>query len=65
MTYSVGLGDIKASKNVIEQLQKAYEDNEILDGNKAEYADALDWIQANFKERDCFEWECEIKTLNK
>ena len=40
VTYSVGLGDIKASKEVIEQFNKAYKAGDILNGDKTQYTAA-------------------------
>lgn len=66
ITYKVGLGEIKAPENVIKQLKKAHENNiEISTGiYQDEYDEAYEWLIDNIKEKDCYDWTCEIDSFN-
>lgn len=65
ITYKVGLGEIKAPENVIKQLKKAHENNiEISSGIfQDEYEEAYEWLVNNIKEKDCYDWNCEIDSF--
>lgn len=67
ITYTVGLGDIKVPDNVYEELMEAYDNNDTIDPDLIKtlksYSNANDWIIDNIKERDCYNWECEIDNI--
>lgn len=67
VTYSVGLGNIKAPKNVINELIKAYDNDDVLDASDIKtiqnYSNAIDWLSDNIKERDCYDHNVEITEL--
>ena len=66
VTYHVGLSNIKAPTEVVEQLQKIYDSGKpFITGttDEIEHSEAMDWLTETIKERDCFEWECEIDNL--
>lgn len=62
VVYMVELGDITAPKKVIEQLKMIYDKSQTMDAMAiSEYPDAAEWLSDNIKERDCFDWECELE----
>ncbi|ROI05473.1 hypothetical protein EGI16_03545 [Chryseobacterium sp. G0240] len=67
VTYSVGLGEIKAPQNVIDELMKAYDNDDKLDAIDTKtiqnYSNAIDWLSDNIKERDCYDHSVEITDL--
>lgn len=66
ISYSVGYGDLKnIPKDVLKQLKHAYDNgNSIMSSDISEvYSNAMEWLVENIKEKDCFDWECEIENL--
>ncbi|WP_077417893.1 hypothetical protein [Chryseobacterium sp. JV274] len=67
VTYSVGLGNIKAPQNVINELMKAYDNDDVLDATDTKtihnYSNAIDWLTDNIKERDCYDRNVEMIDL--
>lgn len=68
VTYSVGLGNIKAPQNVINELMKAYDNDDVLDACDTKtiqnYSNAIDWLSDNIKERDCYDHSVELIDLD-
>lgn len=67
VTYYVGLGNIKAPTEVINQLNDAADNSKTLDlntRNDDDYSLATEWLIDNIKERDCCDWECEIEDID-
>lgn len=67
VTYYVGLGNIKAPTEVINQLNDAADNSKTLDlntRNDYDYSLATEWLIDNIKERDCCDWECEIEDID-
>jgi len=66
VTYSVGLGNLSnVPKKVVEQLEEAYDSGHTIASFDVgqPYQEAMDWLVENIKQRDCFDWECEIDNL--
>lgn len=67
VTYSVGLGNVKAPQNVIDELMKAYDNDDVLDATDTKtiqnYSNAIDWLSDNIKERDCYDHNVELTDL--
>lgn len=66
--YRVGLGGVTLPKKVLQQLEDAELNGHTLDLNSRDnekYRDATEWLIDNIKERDCYEWQCEIDELTK
>lgn len=66
ISYSVGYGNLdKIPKDVLNQLKHAYENGNLITSTDFSnvYSDAMEWLVENIKEKDCFDWECEIKNL--
>lgn len=63
VTYTVGLGGLTASKEVLEQLEKIADNGNEIDFSTDQYPEARDWIQENIKERDCYDSHFEINEL--
>ncbi|WP_407489190.1 hypothetical protein [Elizabethkingia anophelis] len=67
VTYSVGLGELNVPEKVLDQLLKAYDNNKDLSGDdmlySSEYSEAAEWLADNIREKDCYNWECEIVEL--
>lgn len=61
VTYTVGLGNIKVSKEVYDDLIKHYDAGlwEI-----PEDSIAAEWLADNIKEKDAMDWSYEIDDLN-
>lgn len=65
VTYQVGLGDLKMPKNVYDQIVEAANEGDEIDlSDSRKYSDASDWLSANIRERDCFDWVVEIKDIS-
>lgn len=67
VTYYVGLGNIKAPIEVINQLEDAAENFKTLNLDTRDddsYRLATEWLIDNIKERDCCDWECEIEDMD-
>jgi len=67
VTYYVGLGNIKAPVEVINQLEDAAENFKTLNLDTRDddsYGLATEWLIDNIKERDCCDWECEIEDMD-
>lgn len=65
MTFSVGLGSLKASQKVIDQLKEIESKGIVLSQVKEqEYPDAFDWLNANIHSSDSYEWEYELNELS-
>lgn len=63
VTYMVGLGGLTAPKEVIGQLKDIVADGDDVNFDTLRYLEAVEWIQSNIKERDCFDAKFEIIEL--
>lgn len=66
VTYKVGLGGLKVTEEVYNQLMEIFEKGQPIDPSGIsgiEYPAVSDWIGGNIEERDCFDWEFEIDEL--
>ncbi len=64
VTYRVGLGDVKVSDKVFEQLNEIAENGSEIDGMDMEYPEASEWLRDNIKEADCCDIEYDITELS-
>jgi len=64
VTYKVGLGNLKVSKKVYEQLTEIAENRSDVDGTGMEFPEAIEWLRNNVKERDCCDLQYEIVDLS-
>ena len=63
ISYSVGLGELNVDKKTYSELKELFENGvNITLGDVAEmqFPNASEWLRENIKERDCYNWECEI-----
>ena len=66
ISYSVGYGNLEnIPKNVLKQLKHAYENGNSITSTDFSnvYSDAMEWLIENIKEKDCYDWNCEIESL--
>jgi hypothetical protein len=64
VTYSVGLGGLKVSNKVFEQLNEIADSGNEVDGTGMDFPEAVEWLRDNIKERDCCELQYEIGELS-
>ena len=64
VTYRVGLGDVKVSDKVFEQLNEIAENGGEIDGTGMDYIEASEWLRDNIKEADCCDIEYDITELS-
>lgn len=64
VTYRVGLGNLKVSQKVYDQLNEIADSGSEVDGTGMEYPEAVEWFRNNVKERDCCDIEYEITELS-
>jgi hypothetical protein len=65
VTYTVALSELEVPENVYEQLVEAYYGNDTIEIDGSPYfADALDWLTTNIRERDSCDWSVEIDELS-
>lgn len=65
VTYRVGLGNLNASKEVIDQLKKACERGKRINPSDNDlFFKAGEWLTNEIKERDSFDWEVEIDEVD-
>jgi hypothetical protein len=53
VTYKVGLGDVEMPKKVYDQIIKAAEKGDEIEGAGRKYQDASEWLSSNIKEMMC------------
>jgi len=65
VTYRVSLGDIEIPNDVHREILLAIQNNlsEIADKHEHLYPSALEWLECNINEYDCFEWQYDIENL--
>lgn len=61
VTYSVGLGDIDVSQEVLTELQESCAD--VCEVDELKHAEAYWWLVSKIKEKDCYDWNVEIEHL--
>lgn len=61
VTYTVGLGNIKASDEVYDNLMEHYDDRV---WEVPEDSIAAEWLADNFREKDAMSWNYEIDNLS-
>ena len=65
VTYRVGLGDVKVSEKVYEQLYEIYaKDKEVDIMAMSDYPEASEWLRNNIREADCCDLEYSISELS-
>lgn len=62
VTYTVGLGNVKAPKDIAEQLMNV--EGEEIDFTDERHSDLCDWVQNNIRERDCYHSSFEVQDIS-
>ena len=63
INYSVGLGELNVDKKTYSELKELFENGvnvTLGDVSEMQFPNASEWLRNNIKERDCYNWECEI-----
>lgn len=63
VTYLVGLGDIEIPENVFDQFIQSAVFSKPIQWDNPETELAHEWLSNNIKERECFDWSCEINEV--
>jgi len=64
VTFQVGLGNVKVSNKIFEQLNEITENGGEIDGMRWDCPESLEWLKENIRERDCFNLNYEITELD-
>jgi hypothetical protein len=64
VTYTVGIGDVEVSEEVLKQLNKAVDMGGEIDGDSNEMSEAIDFLTATINESDAMEWKYSIDDIS-
>ncbi len=62
--YTVGY-EMEIPKKVFKQLEKMQGEEIDVHTINSKYSDAIEWLSQNVEERDCYDLEYQVETINK
>ena len=63
VTYEVDLGDLEIPKDVLDELETAFDECREIKMGDFRFDKASEWLSENIKEADCMECDYEIEDL--
>jgi hypothetical protein len=64
VTYTVGYGNVEMPKSIYKALLETAEEGDCIEMGEMDKEELCSWLQANVKEKDCYNWEAEIEDIS-
>jgi hypothetical protein len=64
VTYRVKIGGLSVSDKIYKQLNEIVDNGGETDGDDYKHGEAVEWLNSNIKERDCFDHRSEIEEMS-